>query len=149
MGFQRIPRTFVIAGAAVIATAVVATSGIGQAAAASGPTVYLNRHGGPTDCSVLVAGTLEDGTSYKDSIHRRSCDGTLELPVLKKYSELRVSALAESMDAGRDTKVFTVQETLDYQGNIDNNTAICFLAKAFGAIVYTNMSPKGGDCNGD
>ena len=128
-----------------------ATTGIGQAAAvANGPTVYLSRHGGPTDCGVWVAGTREDDTPYRNGIWRPSCDGTLELPAMKQDSELSVSVWSESMDAGRVTKVFTVKDKLDDdQGFVNNNTAICFLAKAFGKVTYTNMSPKGGECNGD
>ena len=64
MGFQGIPRTAAIAGAAVIAVAVVATSGIGQAAAADGPVLYLSNHGAPTGCHVTVYGTLTDGSPY-------------------------------------------------------------------------------------
>ena len=132
MGFRRIPRGTVLAGgAAVIAVAALATTGIGQAAAANGPTVYLNRHGGPTVCGISVNGTLEDGSPYRDEMDRPSCDGTFELPVLKKDTELFVSVWTELMAEGNDVKTFTVTETLDNsQDKIDNKTAICFLAKA-------------------
>jgi hypothetical protein len=150
MGFRRIPRGAVLGGgAAVIATTVLATTGIGQAAAANGPTIYLSHHGAPSSCHIGAEGTREDGRSFKAGIGRPTCDGTLELPMLKKDTQLTVYALVESPWIGRDKKVFTVTGTLDNEGKIDNDTAICFLAKAGGQVIYTDMSPKGGDCNGD
>jgi hypothetical protein len=47
------------------------------------------------------------------------------------------------------THEFTVKDAHDdTQDFIDNTTAVCFLVKAFGDIVYTNMSVQGGQCNG-
>ena len=148
MGFQRIPRTFVIAGAAVIATAVVATSGIGQAAATDGPVLYLNTHGAPTDCDVKVNGTLADGNPYSGKIHRQSCDGTLWMPQLRTDTKLYVDIEAFQPRSHSLTHEFTVKDARDdTQDFIDNTTAVCFLVKAFGDIVYTNMSVQGGRCN--
>ena len=152
MGFRRIPRRTVIGGgAAVIAVAVLATTGIGQAAAASdGPVIYLSRHGAPTDCGILVKAAIKDGSDYSDSLYRPSCDGTLWLPALKTGTRLAVSAWTDSLAGGQTDGYFPVEDTRDAQNLvIDNKTAVCFLAKAGGKVMYTNMSEKGGDCNGD
>jgi len=149
MGFQRIPRTTVIAGAAVIAAAVVAMTGIGQAAATDGPVLYLNTHGSPTDCDVTVNGTLADGSPYSDGIHRQSCDGTLWMPQLRTDTKLSVDIKVSQPQNHSLTHEFTVKDTRDdTQDLIDNTTAVCFLVKAFGDVVYTNMSVQGGRCNG-
>ena len=148
-GLSENPRTFVIAGAAVIATAVVATSGIGQAAATDGPVLYLNTHGAPTDCDVKVEGTLADGSPYSGKIHRRSCDGTLWMPQLRTDTKLYVDIEAFQPNIHFLTHEFTVKdERDDTKDDIDNTTAVCFLVKSFGDIRYTNMSVQGGRCNG-
>ena len=150
MGFRRIPRGTVIGGgAAVIAAAVVAMTGIGQAAAADGPVLYLSNHGAPTQCQVTVKGTLTDGSPYTDDLKRRSCDGTLWMPPLRTDTTLSVNVEVFQPGWRILTHDFTVKnERDDTKDFIDNTTAVCFLVKAFGAIRYTNMSVQGGRCNG-
>ena len=140
----------IIAGGAVaITTVVMATSGIGPAAAADGPVLFLNNHGSPTDCDVNVAGILKDGRPFSDGIHRQSCDGTLWMPALKSDTTLHVRVDANQPQTHSLEKDFTVKDARDENLlYIDNMTAVCFLVKAFGNIVYTNMSAQGGDCNG-
>jgi hypothetical protein len=151
MNFRGIPRNAVIGGAAAaVAVAVIATSGIGQAAAVDGPVLHLSRHGLPTDCEVAVQGTLKDGSPYSDSMHRQTCDGTLWMPTLRKDTSLSVEVKAHNPRDGAHTHKFMVDDARDQDKDvIDNATAICFLVKAFAdEVVYTGMSANGGECNG-
>lgn len=149
MRFQRIPRRTVLGGGAAVVTAVVlAGSGIARAAESEGPVIYLSRHGAPTQCDVSVEGIHADGSMYKDSMHRDSCDGTLWMPELRIDTDLKVSVHANQPQDHSLTREFTVLYTRNYNNVIDNQTAICFLVKSLGKVVYTNMSAKGGECNG-
>jgi hypothetical protein len=143
-----------LAALASVAVAVAATCFVRSEAASAadlgGPVLYVNRHGGPTTCYASVEGTKKDGSPYKDSLSRESCDGTLWMPPLATGSNLSVYLRVMYPWEYSVSRNFSVQSAMDpEQMVVDNNTAICFLAKADGHPVYTNMSIKGGDCNGD
>lgn len=144
-----------LAGAACVVTAAMAaffaTTGVAAAVDdRGGPVVFVNKHGAPGDCVLLAKAVRADGTEYfSDDLRRGSCDGTLWLPPLEQDSTLKIDLSAYFPDEYHTVKEFKVQSAMNWNDVVDNNTAICFLAKADGEVTYTNMSAKGGDCNGD
>jgi hypothetical protein len=114
-----------------------------------GPVLYLSKHGAPTQCKVTVHGKDWDDASYSDSISRMSCDGTLWMPKLKWGTYLHVEVTVQQPSNNEASISFSVGPTMVPNGVVDNDTAICFLVGSLGGVGYTNMSAKGGDCNGD
>lgn len=139
-----------LGGLAALATATLVFGSTGEATAMTeGPVLYLNTHGAPTDCDVSVDGTLEDGGQYHDTLNRQSCDGTLWMPALRSGTDLHVEVHVVQPRERSLEHDFTVENARDESlDDVDNATAVCFLVKALGKIAYTNMSAKGGQCNG-
>jgi hypothetical protein len=143
-----------LAGVSVVAAFGLAAAGNTWAAEKNphdrgGPVIYLNRHGAPTNCTVAVSGVNKDGSDYRGQIYRKSCDGTLWMPELQLNSSLKIALHAQYPSEHNAVAEVTIKNKRDdAKSYVTNDTAICFLAKSQGNFVYTNMSDKGGDCNG-
>lgn len=152
---RSLARTSLVAASAMTLTALCFVT-IGNTWAAEkdphdkgGPVIFLNRHGTPTECSIAVDGVKKGGDRYQEQISRKSCDGTLWTPELELDSSLTIALYAKYPQKHSATaEVFIKKTRDDARSYVNNDTALCFLVKSDGDLIYTNMSAKGGDCNG-
>jgi hypothetical protein len=126
-----------------------AASALSSVVPGGGPTIYLNTHGAPTRCSLTLKwygpGPLGPETWLGQwDKYWESCDGTLETPPLDP-GVTKVVVTAHDGYSG-DTSETSFK---DINVPLDNNVAVCFLAKANNSVVYTGWDYKGGKCNGD